>query len=59
MTGPFVQTIQTSETPAQTTVEPKSARVWTTPSNESAHSNSKKSRISNVFGNNKKTNQEQ
>ena len=54
MTGPLVQTIQTSETPAQTPVEPKSARVWTTPSNESAHSNSKKSRISSVFGNNKK-----
>ena len=54
MTGPLVQTIQTSETPTQTTVEPKSTRVWTTPSNESTHSNSKKSRISNVFGNNKK-----
>jgi len=30
MTGPLVQTIQTSETPAQTTVEPTSAMVWTT-----------------------------
>ena len=54
MTGPLVQTIQISETSAQTTVEPKSTRVWTTPSNECAHSNSKKSRISSVFGNNKK-----
>ena len=53
MTGPLVQTIQTSEIPAQTTVEPKSTRVWTTPSNASAYSNSKKSRISNVFGNKK------
>ena len=32
-------------------VESGSARVWTTPSNASAYSNSKESRISSVFGN--------
>ena len=50
MSGPFEQLIEPSETTAEPSVESVSTRVWTTPSNASAYSNSKKSRISNVFG---------
>jgi site-specific DNA recombinase len=50
---PLEQLIEPSETTAEPSADPVSTRVWTTPSNASAHSNSKKSRISNVFGNKK------
>ena len=53
MSGPPAQLDEPSETTAEPSVDSASARVWTTPSNASAHSNSKKSRISNVFGNKK------
>ena len=53
MSGPPEQLIEPSETTAEPSVDSASARVWTTPSNASAYSNSKKSRISNVFGNKK------
>ncbi|HJL96568.1 MAG TPA: recombinase family protein, partial [Candidatus Poseidoniaceae archaeon] len=54
MSGPLEQLIEPSETTAEPSVDSVSTRVWTTPSNASANSNSKESRISNVFGNNKK-----
>jgi len=50
---PPEQLAEPSETTAEPSVESVSTRVWTTPSNASAYSNSKKSRISNVFGNKK------
>ena len=53
MSGPPEQLIEHCETTAKPSVDSGSARVWTTPSNASAYSNSKKTRISNVFGNNK------
>ena len=53
MSGPPEQLIEPSETTAKPSVDSVSTRVWTTPSNASAYSNSKKSRISNVFGNKK------
>ena len=53
MSGPFEQLIQPNETTAEPSVSSVSKMVWTTPSNASAYSNSKKSRISNVFGNKK------
>ena len=53
MSGPSEQLTEPSETTAEPSVDSASARVWTTPSNASAYSNSKKSRISNVFGNKK------
>ena len=53
MSGPPEQLIEPSETTAEPSVDSASAKVWTTPSNASAYSNSKKSRISNVFGNKK------
>ena len=53
MSGPPEQLIEPSETTAEPSVDSASARVWTTPSNASAYSNSKESRISNVFGNKK------
>ena len=53
MSGPPEQLIQPIETTTEPSVDSASARVWTTPSNTSAYSNSKKSRISNVFGNKK------
>jgi site-specific DNA recombinase len=53
VSGPPEQLIEPSETTAEPSVESVSTRVWTTPSNASAYSNSKKSRISNVFGNKK------
>jgi len=53
VSGPPEQLIEPSETTAKPSVDSVSTRVWTTPSNASAYSNSKKSRISNVFGNKK------
>ena len=53
MSGPPEQLSQSSETTAEPSVDSASARVWTTPSNASVYSNSKESRISNVFGNKK------
>ena len=53
MSGPPEQLIGPSETTAEPPVESASARAWTTPSNASAYSNSKESRISSVFGNKK------
>ena len=53
MSGPPEQLIEPSETTAEPSVDSVSTRVWTTPSNASAYSNSKKSTISNVFGNKK------
>lgn len=54
MSGPPAQLEEPSETTAEPSVDSASARVWTTPSNASAYSNSKESRISSVFGNKKK-----
>ncbi len=54
MSGPPAQLDEPSETTDEPSVDSVSTRVWTTPSNASANSNSKESRISNVFGNNKK-----
>ena len=53
MSEPSAQLDEPSETTAEPSVDSVSTRVWTTPSNASAYSNSKKSRISNVFGNKK------
>ena len=53
MSDPFAQVEQANETTVEPSVDPVSARVWTTLSNASAYSNSKESRISNVFGNKK------
>ena len=53
MSGPSEQLNEPSETTDEPSIDSASARVWTTPSNASAYSNSKKTRISNVFGNNK------
>jgi len=53
VSGPPEQLIEPSETTAEPSVDSASARVWTTPSNASAYSNSKESRISSVFGNKK------
>jgi site-specific DNA recombinase len=53
VSGPPEQLDEPSETTAEPSVDSVSTRVWTTPSNASAYSNSKKSRISNVFGNKK------
>ena len=53
MSGPPEQLIEPSETTVEPSVDSASARVWTTPSNASAYSNSKESRISSVFGNKK------
>lgn len=50
MRGPSEQLTEPSETTAKPSVDSASTTVWTTPSNASAYSNSKKSRISNVFG---------
>jgi DNA invertase Pin-like site-specific DNA recombinase len=50
---PLEQLIEPSETTAEPSVDPVSTRRWTTLGNASAYSNSKKSRISNVFGNKK------
>jgi len=51
--GPSEQLIEPSETTAEPSVDSATTRVWTTPSNASAYSNSKESRISSVFGNKK------
>ena len=53
MSGPSAQLSQPIETTTEPSVASGSARVWTTPSNASAYSNSKESRISSVFGNKK------
>jgi site-specific DNA recombinase len=53
VSDPSAQLDEPSETTADPSVDSVSTRVWTTPSNASAYSNSKKSRISNVFGNKK------
>jgi len=53
VSGPPEQLTEPSVTTAEPSVDSGSARVWTTFSNASAYSNSKKSRISNVFGNKK------
>ena len=53
MSGPPEQLIEPSETTAEFSVDSVSTRVWTTPSNASAYSNSKETRISSVFGNKK------
>ena len=53
MSGPSEQLNEPSETIAEPFIDSASAKVWTTPSNASAYSNSKKSRILNVFGNKK------
>jgi len=53
VSGPPEQLSQSSETTVEPSVDSESARVWTTPSNASAYSNSKESRISSVFGNKK------
>ena len=53
MRGPSEQLTEPSETTAKPSVDSASTRVWTTPSNASAYSNSKESRISSVFGNKK------
>jgi site-specific DNA recombinase len=54
VSGPPAQLDEPSETTVEPPVGSVATRVWTTPSNASANSNSKESRISNVFGNNKK-----
>ena len=51
MSGPTAQLSQPTDTAGEPPVASVSTRVWTTPSNASAYSNSKESRISNVFGN--------
>ena len=53
MSGPSEQPTEPSETTAEPSVDSASARVWTTPSNASACSYIKESRISSVFGNKK------
>jgi site-specific DNA recombinase len=53
VSGPLEQLNEPCENTAEPFVESGSARVWTTPSNASAYSNSKESRISSVFGNKK------
>ncbi len=53
MSGPLEHLNEPSEITAKPSVDSASTRIWTTPSNASAYSNSKKSRISNVFGNKK------
>ena len=53
MSGPPEQQTEPSENTAEPSVASASARVWTTPSNASAYSNSKEPRISSVFGNKK------
>ena len=53
MSGPSAQLSQPIETTTEPSVASGSARVWTTPSNASAYSNSKETRISGVFGNKK------
>jgi site-specific DNA recombinase len=53
VSGPSKQLSQTSETTVDPYVGSVSTRAWTTSSNASVYSNSKKSRISNVFGNKK------
>ena len=53
MSGPLEQLNEPSETTTEPSVDSASARVWTTPSNASAYSNSKETRISGVFGNKK------
>lgn len=53
MSGPSEQLIEPSETTAEHSVASESKRVWTSVVHQSASSNSKKSRISNVFGNKK------
>ena len=58
MSGPLEQLAEPSETTVEPPVDSVTTRVWTSHSNASANSNSKKSRISNVFGN-KKINHEQ
>jgi len=50
---PPEQLSQSSETTVEPSVGSGATREWTTPGNASAYSNSKKSRISNVFGNKK------
>jgi DNA invertase Pin-like site-specific DNA recombinase len=50
---PSAQLDEPSETTAEPSVGSGATREWTTPGNASAYSNSKKSRISNVFGNKK------
>ena len=54
MSGPPAQLGEPSETTVEPPVGSVTTRVWTAPSNASANSNSKETRISNVFGNNKK-----
>jgi len=53
MSGPTAQLSQPTDTAGEPPVASVSTRVWTTPSNASAYSNSKESRISNMFGNKK------
>ena len=53
MSGPTAQLSQPTDTAGKPPVASVSTRVWTTPSNASAYSNSKESRISNMFGNKK------
>ena len=53
MSGPPEQLVEPIETIAEPSVDLASTRVWTTPSNASAYSNSKESRISSVSGNKK------
>ena len=53
MSGPPAQLDEPSETTVEPPVGSVATRVWTTPSNASAYSNSKESRISSVFGNKK------
>jgi site-specific DNA recombinase len=53
VSGPLEQLSQSRETTAEPLVGSVATMVWTTPSNASAYSNSKKFRISNVFGNRK------
>jgi len=53
VSGPPEQLIEPSETTTEPSVDSASARVWTTPSNTSAYSNSKESIKSSVFGNKK------
>ena len=53
MSRPSAQLIKPCETNTEPYVDSALARGWTTPSNASAYSNSKESRISSVFGNKK------
>ena len=53
MSRPSAQLIKPCETNTEPSVDSALARGWTTPSNASAYSNSKESRISSVFGNKK------